>query len=209
MMFFIGILMPYNHPRLLSSSSPDRAARSPLTIALEDAGVSAAAHVVNALIVISVISAGNSSLYVASRTVLHLARTKKAPAFLGVADKRGVPWAALVFTNIVACISFLSVADGSSAGVLFEALITLSGVATFIVWAVICFVHIRFRRALAVQGESLDVLPFKAALYPYITYAALAANIFLIFFQGYTAFLNPFSAKVCLKIVSQNDLCGL
>ena len=30
--------------------------------------------------------------------------------------------------------------------------------------------------------------------YPYGTYAALAANIFLIFFQGYTAFLNPFSA---------------
>ncbi len=30
--------------------------------------------------------------------------------------------------------------------------------------------------------------------YPYGTYAALAANIFLIFFQGYTAFLSPFSA---------------
>lgn len=31
--------------------------------------------------------------------------------------------------------------------------------------------------------------------YPYGTYLALATNIFLIFFQGYTAFLNPFSAK--------------
>lgn len=31
--------------------------------------------------------------------------------------------------------------------------------------------------------------------YPYGTYAALAANIFLIFFQGYTSFLNPFSAS--------------
>ena len=29
--------------------------------------------------------------------------------------------------------------------------------------------------------------------YPYGTYFALAANIFLIFFQGYTAFLKPFS----------------
>lgn len=29
--------------------------------------------------------------------------------------------------------------------------------------------------------------------YPYGTYAALAANVFLIFFQGYTAFLKPFS----------------
>lgn len=31
--------------------------------------------------------------------------------------------------------------------------------------------------------------------YPYGTYAALAANIFLVFFQGYTAFLSPFSAS--------------
>ena len=41
----------------------------------------------------------------------------------------------------------------------------------------------------------MDDLPFKALWYPYGTYAALAANIFLVFFQGYTAFLNPFSAS--------------
>lgn len=31
--------------------------------------------------------------------------------------------------------------------------------------------------------------------YPYGTYAALAAYIFLIFFQGYMAFLKPFGAS--------------
>lgn len=55
--------------------------------------------------------------------------------------------------------------------------------------------HIRFRNGLKAQGQSVDKLPFKAMWYPYGTYAALAANIFLIFFQGYTAFLNPFSAS--------------
>lgn len=55
--------------------------------------------------------------------------------------------------------------------------------------------HIRFRNGLKAQGQSVDTLPFKAMWYPYGTYAALAANIFLIFFQGYTAFLNPFSAS--------------
>lgn len=81
--------------------------------------------------------------------------------------------------------------------------------ATFIVWGAIEFVHIRFRRALVAQGQSVDDLPFKAAFYPYGTYGALAANVFLVFFQGkpfptpysvvcsykpgYTAFLNPFS----------------
>jgi len=88
-------------------------------------------------------------------------------------------------------------------------------VATFIVWGTIEFVHIRFRNALKVQGQSVDELPFKAKWYPYGTYAALAANVFLVFFQGenkiscllrpqlpiltlmlkgYTAFLNPFDS---------------
>ena len=58
----------------------------------------------------------------------------------------------------------------------------------------ISIVHIRFRNGLKAQGQSLDDLPFKAMWYPYGTYAALAANVFLIFFQGYTAFLKPFSA---------------
>lgn len=66
--------------------------------------------------------------------------------------------------------------------------------ATFIVWAVIGICHIRFRRALLAQGQDPATLPFQAFLYPWGTYLALAANIFLIFFQGYTCFLDPFSA---------------
>lgn len=61
--------------------------------------------------------------------------------------------------------------------------------------ATICLVHIRFRAGLAAQSQPLSALPFTALWYPYGTYLALAANVFLIFFQGYTAFLNPFSAK--------------
>lgn len=205
--FFIGILLPYNDKRLLSSSST--AASSPLTISLADAGILPAAHLINALIVISVISAGNSSLYVASRTLLFMSRNGKAPKFIGRTNKAGVPWVGLIFTNIFACIVFLG--QSSSAGQVFEALITLSGgtspsiynsneppltlsVATFIVWSTIGICHIRFRRALVAQGQDPATLPFQAFLYPWGTYLALAANIFLVFFQGYTCFLDPFSA---------------
>lgn len=180
MMFFIGILIPYNDSRLIGKGS--KTAASPLTISLQDANIAPAAYLINALIVVSVLSAGNSSLYVASRTITHMARSGMAPKFLGKTDKRGVPWAALLFTNVFACIAFLS--QSGSAGTLYNALITLSGVATFIVWAVIEFVHIRFRQAMAAQGQSVDDLPFKALWYPYGTYACLAANVFLVFFQG-------------------------
>jgi amino acid transporter len=123
MMFFIGILIPYNDPLLLATGS--KTAQSPLTIALSQAGISVAASVINALIVVAVLSAGNSSLYVASRTILFMARSGKAPKFLGYSNKGGVPWAALVFSNIGASIAFLSVS--TSAGALYSALITLSG----------------------------------------------------------------------------------
>jgi len=130
MMFFIGILIPWNDLNLLSAGS--KTAKSPLTIALSAAGINAGASVINAVIVVAVLSAGNSSLYVASRTVLYMARNGKAPRFLGKVNRAGVPWVALLFSNGVACIAFLSVSD--SAGTVYEALITLSGVATFIVW---------------------------------------------------------------------------
>ena len=130
MMFFIGILIPWNDERLLSKSS--KTAQSPLTIALSDAGITAGASLINAVIVIAVISAGNSSLYVASRTMFFMARNGKAPTLFGKVNKAGVPWVALLFSNIIACIAFLSISK--AAGAVYNALITLSGVATFIVW---------------------------------------------------------------------------
>ena len=132
MMFFIGILIPWNDKRLLSKTS--KTAQSPLTIALSDAGINAGASLINAVIVIAVISAGNSSLYVASRTMFFMARNGKAPVLLGKVNKAGVPWIALLFSNLCACIAFLSISK--AAGRVYNALITLSGVATFIVWYV-------------------------------------------------------------------------
>ena len=123
MMFFIGILIPYNDPNLLAAGS--RTARSPLTIALLNAGIGPAASLINGLIVISVISAGNSSLYVASRSLLFVSRNGKAPKFLGRTNKHGVPWVALLFSNVFACIAFISQSSGG--GTVYNALITLSG----------------------------------------------------------------------------------
>lgn len=128
--FFIGILIPWDDEDLLAEGS--RTARSPFTIALSDAGINAGASLINAVIVIAVLSAGNSSLYISSRTMLFMARNNKAPKFFSKVNKAGVPWVSLLFSNLIACIAFLAVSD--SAGTVYEALITLSGVATFIVW---------------------------------------------------------------------------
>jgi amino acid transporter len=187
--FFIGLLIPYNSPRLLSAQSKTGA--SPLTISLQDAGIHVAAHIINGLIVLSVVSAGMSSIYVTSRTICYLGKTGRAPKFLGITTKHGVPLPAIVFCNLFACICFVNQGSGG-AGAAYTYLINLSGVSTFIVWAVIALTHIQFRRGLKAQGVSIDDLPFRAVWYPYGAYFALGANIFLIFFQGYTSFIGPF-----------------
>ena len=187
--FFIGLLIPYNSPRLLSAAS--KTAASPLTISLQDAGIRVAAHVINGLIVLSVVSAGMSSIYVTSRTICYLGKTGRAPKFLGITNKKGVPYPAILFCNLFACICFISQGSGG-AGTAYTYLINLSGVSTFIVWAVIVLTHIQFRRGMKAQGMSADDLPFRAILYPYGAYFGLAANVFLIFFQGYTTLLRPF-----------------
>nr|CDI57129.1 probable AGP3-Protein of the amino-acid permease family [Melanopsichium pennsylvanicum 4] len=186
--FFISLNVSQNDPQLVSATS--KAAASPLTIALKNGGIGAAASLINALIIISVISAGNSSLYIASRTLQSLGATGRAPKILGWTTQRGgVPVPALVLSNLVALISLLSINSGAST--VFTYIINISGVSTFIIFAIICLCHIRFRQAWLHQGNTLDELPFKAWLAPYGTWVAFILNIALAFFQGYTTFLTP------------------
>lgn len=171
--FFISLNVPYDDPNLLSASS--KAASSPLTIALQRGGISAAASVINAFIIVSVLSAGNSSLYVASRTICVMARNSMLPRFMGWTTPRSrVPVPALLLSNCVALISLMSVSSG--AGKAFTYVYNISGVCTFIVWGLICLAAIRFRAAFSRQFDrsAEDELTFKAMLYPYGAYFALA-----------------------------------
>ena len=177
------LLIPYNSDRLLSAHL--KTAESPLTISLQQIGIHVAAHIINALIVLSVISAGIWSIYVTSRTICYLAKTGRAPSFLSKTSEGGVPYAAISFSNLFASICFIKQGTGE-AGVAYTYLINLSGVPTFIVWLIINLTHIQFRRGLKCQGISPDGLRYRALFYPYGAYFGLVSNIFLIFFQGYS-----------------------
>lgn len=96
---------------------------------------------------------------------------------MGHTNSRGVPWPALIFSNLIGLLSLLKYAKGSGSGKVFSYLMSLSGVSTFIVWGTIALCHIRFRRAFRVQGRSLDELEFKALWYPYGCYFALAVSL--------------------------------
>ncbi|KAH7029219.1 amino acid permease/ SLC12A domain-containing protein [Microdochium trichocladiopsis] len=186
---FFGMTCPADAPQLTEGAS--RALLSPMTVALQNAGFEGGVHLINAFILVTCISAINSSIYIASRTLLFMGQTRKAPKFLGWTDKRGVPIPAIVVANAFGALSLMNISTGAAKA--YSYIVNLSGVSTFLVWGSISFTHIRFRQAWAAQGYSPSELPFKSLGYPYNPWFGLGANILLALIQGWTT-LAPFDA---------------
>lgn len=75
--FFIGLLVPYNDPRLNSTSS--EIASSPFVIAFQRSGVTVLPSLFNAIVLTAVISAANSDLMVGSRVLYSMGCNGSAP----------------------------------------------------------------------------------------------------------------------------------
>ncbi|MFE4809663.1 amino acid permease [Peribacillus simplex] len=180
--FVIGMIIPFTDSRLLSED----VAVSPFTLVFERAGLAFAASIMNAIILSSVLSAGNSGMYASTRMLWDLARDGKAPKFLGKLDKRGVPVNALIVTSLVGCVAFLASFFGD--GVVYIWLLNASGMAGFVTWVGIAIAHYRFRKAYAAQGLDMNDLPFRAKGFPFGPIFALVLCIIIIIGQGYQAF---------------------
>ncbi|QOX65447.1 amino acid permease [Anoxybacterium hadale] len=182
--FVVATLLPYTDPNLLSGSI-DNVAVSPFTLIFERAGLAIAASLMNAVILTSVLSCGNSTLYIASRLLYSMAKSGKAPKVFGKVSRRGVPIYAVLGTAAISCLCFLSSFAGDS--VVYTWLYNATGLTGFITWFGICICHLRFRKAFKAQGRDLAELKYQAKLYPYGTIAALIICGLVIAGQGYYA----------------------
>ncbi|KAH9907135.1 amino acid permease [Xylariomycetidae sp. FL2044] len=190
LVFFAGILVPYNSEGLLTATS--KAALSPWTIALVQAGWEGAGNLLNVVMITAQFSSVNSAIYVASRSLIALAVNRRAPRFFAKTTANGIPVNAIVFSNTLGLVALLNVA--SSPGKVFTYLIDISGAATFIIWAFIGITHLRLRKAWEVQGHGTDELPYRAFFYPYGTWFVVFINLFLVFISGYSVFVGGFAA---------------
>ncbi|MFV0517138.1 MAG: amino acid permease [Aminipila sp.] len=181
----IGFLIPYTDPNLLSTGI-ENVSVSPFTLVFERAGFAAAASFMNAVILTSVLSCGNSGLYASSRMIYALAMEGKAPKIFTKLSKRGVPVAGLVVTVIVASACFLTSPSGD--GPVYVWLVNASGLAGFIAWLGIAISHYRFRKAFIKQGHTIDELPFKAKMFPFGPIFAMILCLVVICGQNYAAF---------------------
>ncbi|CCE61543.1 hypothetical protein TPHA_0A04700 [Tetrapisispora phaffii CBS 4417] len=154
----IGILVPYNDKRLLSGSSSVDASASPLVIAIENAGIKGLPSLMNAIILIALLSVANSCVYVCSRVMVSMALTNTLPKVFSKVDKRGRPLYSIFATLFVGLLSFIAASDKQEE--VFTWLSAICGLSTIFCWIGINLAHIRFRAALKFQNRSLDELAY-------------------------------------------------
>lgn len=197
-MFFMGLLVPFNDPKLHDDSQ--FAASSPFIVAMHNSGTKYLPSIFNAVILISVISAANSNVYCGSRILYGLAQVNAAPKFLGWTTKNGIPYAAVIFTAAFGALGYLSLSN--SGNTVFNWLQNITAVAGLIAWVNISLSHIRFIMILKSRGISRDSLPYKAWGMPYIAWYAFALGFILVFVQGYASFFSITASKFFTAYIS-------
>ncbi|MFO1225932.1 amino acid permease [Roseateles sp.] len=179
-MFIVGTVIAFNDPNLLKGEAGG-VAYSPFTLVFQRIPVVGpyAAHLMNFVILTAVLSAGNASLYVSSRMLQAMADRGAAPAFFGKLNRRGVPVAAVWATGLVGALAFLASTVGEQK--IYQMLYNASGLTGFIIWLGIAICHLRFRRAWAAQGRTLDQLKFRARFFPVGPWLALGLFVVVVF----------------------------
>jgi amino acid transporter len=179
-------LVPYDNPQLLNGSSSADAKASPFVIAIRNAGISGLPSVMNAVIMVAVLSVGNSSVYGSSRVLAALANQGQAPKILGYVDRKGRPMVGIAVASLIGALAYFAASDLRTEA--FTWMLALSGLSSIFTWGSICLSHIRFRKAWCVQGHTLDELAFRSQPGVIGSWVGLAMNCIVLVAQFWTGF---------------------
>ncbi|KAH7341415.1 amino acid permease/ SLC12A domain-containing protein [Rhizoctonia solani] len=174
----IGLLVPYNSTELLNNSGSDASA-SPFVIAIKTAGIKGLPSVINAVILISAWSAGNSDLYASSRTLYALALEHKAPAFIRRCTKGGLPVWAVFLTALFGLLAYMNVGTTTAVEV-FNWLYNISSITGLITWFII--------------------LPYASWFGAIFTFLVTIFSGFTVFLRGNWDVSTFLSAYICIPI---------
>ncbi|KAM0754005.1 hypothetical protein T439DRAFT_322887 [Meredithblackwellia eburnea MCA 4105] len=185
----IGILVPYNDSTLLAAiaAATPGAGRSPYVVAMKRMTIPVLPHIVNALILTSVFSAGNAYLFCAARQLAQLSRDGHAPKFCGNRNRNGVPYWSVIIALALALLTFCRMS--SSAKVVITYITNLVGAAQLVNWIIMSYTWIKWDKGLRAQGLK-HTIPVRGKFLPYGAWYALFCSIFAILMQGYFIFLK-------------------
>ncbi|CAI6459680.1 AEL_HP2_G0025660.mRNA.1.CDS.1 [Saccharomyces cerevisiae] len=187
--FLLSMCVPYNDPLLLSAKTKSTsAAASPFVVAMVNANVKILPHVFNACVLLFVLSAANSDLYVASRSLYGLAADGKAPGIFKRTNRWGIPYYSLSVAVLFGLLSYMNVSSGSAQ--IFNYFVNVTSILGLLSWICILITYICFDRALKAQGIAKSSLAYSAPLQPYGAYFALFFCCLIALIKNFTVFLD-------------------
>ncbi|KAF4972262.1 hypothetical protein FSARC_1159 [Fusarium sarcochroum] len=188
----LGMAVPYTSDQLIGGTKQKTGAgASPFVIAVKLAGIPHFPDVINACLLVFVLSAANSDIYIGSRTLFGLAHDGQAPAIFKRTNGNGVPLAGVAFTSLFAALAYMNASKSSSQ--VFGYLVSLVTVFGALNWVNVLFTYIRFTRGLRAQGIPRSSMPYRGMFQPYGAYFSLSLTILIIIFNGYGAFIPHFT----------------
>ncbi|TCD69095.1 hypothetical protein EIP91_008737 [Steccherinum ochraceum] len=181
-----GMVIPYTDSRLLSDSGT--AAESPYVIVMTSAGIKVLPHIVNAGILLSAFSAGNSFLFASSRVLYGLALRGQAPKPLAWCTKNGLPLAAVLMTSAFGFLSFMNVSSGAEK--VFSWFVNLSTVGGFFGWWGMNITYLFFYYGYRAQGLDRTKLHYYSKLQPYLSIWGIFWTTIFILINGFEVFFE-------------------
>jgi amino acid transporter len=159
---------------------------SAFVVGIQEAGISGLGSVINAIIITSAWSSGNSFLYMSSRSLYSLAVAGNAPKIFTKCTKNGVPYMAVGAAALFSPLAYLNCANSGST--VFAWFVNLTNTSGFISWICCCIVYIRFRKATEVQNLPREAIPYRSGVQPYGAWIAMFAFTFLTLINGFDVF---------------------
>lgn len=170
--FFVVCLVPWN----------SEAISTPYVSALQVMQIPYAPHIMNAVILVAVLSCLNSGLYAASRMIFALTRNGDAPQALARVSENGVPIRAIIFSTLFGYAAIV-VSYYSPDGI-FPFLVESYGTVALVVYILIAVSHIRLRRRM--EQNCPERIRVRMWCFPYLSYLAIAGMLSIL---GAMAFL--------------------
>ena len=153
---------------------------SPFAATLAYMGLPAGKLIMEAVVLVAVLSCLNSGLYVTSRALFGLAKHGDAPLWLVQVNARKVPARAILIASLFSYVALA--ADAVSRDVVFSFLINSCGVTMLLLYLMTSGAQLKLRRKF--EAENPARLQIKMWLHPYGTYVAIAAMLVILVAKG-------------------------
>ncbi len=148
-MFIIVTLQPWT----TSAASHGTVLESPFVAVLDATGIPAAAHIMNAVLIVAALSAANGCLYSSSRMIHSLALDGMAPRWAARTSQSGAPRGAVLIATLGMVIaSILSLVSPDSA---FMHLYGAATAGVLVTWIIVMITHMVFRQKRARAGRPI------------------------------------------------------